>query len=168
LRTAFVSAPPWQKEVFGDEAYPHVGLETRIPELMTNCDAVHTRWASDAEWDQSIARWINIVRAKLRKWCDSAIKLKDVRQLLPGQMRLIKVESKLTSWPTRAREISSNAHIRAMRHAKPGMFEYQVEAEILHEFIRTVRQPRLRQHCGSRRERLHIALSLKTLRRCGQ
>jgi len=36
----------------------------------------------------------------------------------------------------RAGEISSQAHIRAMRTARPVQYEYQVEAELLHEFVR--------------------------------
>lgn len=34
-----------------------------------------------------------------------------------------------------AAEISAQAHIRAMQHTKPGKYEYQIEAEILHEFM---------------------------------
>ena len=137
----FRFGPTMAKEVFEfDEAYPMSELETRIPELMTNCDAVHTPLGADAEWDQSIARWINIVRAKLRSGVTAPIELKDVRHTL-SQMRLIKDEVEIDIMANAGR-ISSNAHIRAMRHAKPGMFEYQVEAEILHEFIKNgARQP---------------------------
>ena len=54
----------------------------------------------------------------------------------PGQTRM------LIEIMARAGKISSDAHARAMRMAKPGMFEYQVEAEILHEFLRNgARQP---------------------------
>jgi Xaa-Pro aminopeptidase len=34
----------------------------------------------------------------------------------------------------RAARISANAHRRAMRHTRPGLNEYQIEAELLHEF----------------------------------
>jgi Xaa-Pro aminopeptidase len=36
----------------------------------------------------------------------------------------------------RAGAISGAAHRRAMAHTRPGMFEYQVEAELVHEFLR--------------------------------
>ena len=36
----------------------------------------------------------------------------------------------------RAAQISSGAHRRAMERTRPGWFEYQVEAELLHEFLR--------------------------------
>lgn len=35
-----------------------------------------------------------------------------------------------------AGEISASAHIRAMKKCRPGMFEYQLEAEIRNEFTR--------------------------------
>ena len=45
----FRFGPTMAKEVFEfDEAYPMSELETRIPELMTNCDAVHTPLGADA------------------------------------------------------------------------------------------------------------------------
>ncbi len=34
-----------------------------------------------------------------------------------------------------AAEISAVAHIRAMQVCEPGMFEYQLEAELTHEFM---------------------------------
>ena len=51
-----------------------------------------------------------------------------------NKMRLIKDthEQKLLR---RAGSISAQAHIRAMQYTRPGVFEYQVEAEILHHFM---------------------------------
>jgi Xaa-Pro aminopeptidase len=36
----------------------------------------------------------------------------------------------------RAGQIAAAAHMRAMRVCQPGMMEYQIEAELLHEFMR--------------------------------
>ena len=137
----FRFGPTMAKEVFEfDEAYPISELEARIPDLMTNCDVVHTPLGADAEWDQSISRWINLVRAKLRSGVTAPMQLKDVRHAV-NRMRLIKDEVEIEIMAN-AGKISSNAHMRAMRHAKPGMFEYQVEAEILYEFVKNgARQP---------------------------
>ena len=137
----FRFGPAMAKEVFGfDEAYPITELESRIPELMTNCDVVHTPLGADAEWDQSISRWLNAVRAKIRSGVTAPVELKDARHTL-NAMRLIKDEVEIDIM-SRAGKISSDAHVRAMKLAKPGMFEYQVEAEVLHEFIRNgARQP---------------------------
>jgi Xaa-Pro aminopeptidase len=50
-------------------------------------------------------------------------------------MRLVKDAHEIALM-RRACAISSAAHRRAMRHAKPGVHEYEVEAELAHEFLR--------------------------------
>jgi Xaa-Pro aminopeptidase len=59
----------------------------------------------------------------------------DVRAPLAA-MRLAKDEQELKLM-RRAAEISSLAHRRAMHQARPGWYEYQVEAELIHEFLRS-------------------------------
>jgi Xaa-Pro aminopeptidase len=137
----FRFGPALGKEVFAfDEAYSITELETRIPELMAGCDVLHTPIGADAEWDQSITRWVNAVRAKVRTGITAPVEVRDVRHPL-NAMRLIKDDVEIDIM-ARAGKISSDAHTRAMRAAQPGMFEYQVEAEILHEFIRNgAREP---------------------------
>ena len=129
------------KEVFDfDETYPLSELEARIPDLMANETVIHTPLGASAEWDASVTRWLNAVRAKVRMGITAPAELRDVRMAL-GQMRLIKDEVEIDIM-ARAGKISSAAHARAMRFAKPGMFEYQVEAELLHEFVKNgARQP---------------------------
>ena len=51
------------------------------------------------------------------------------------EMRLFKSPEELEVM-RRAGEISALAHTRAMQKCRPGMFEYQLEGEILHEFSR--------------------------------
>jgi len=51
-------------------------------------------------------------------------------------MRLVKDPSEIETM-RRAARISAQAHVRAMQHAQPGMMEYEVEAELLHEFRRS-------------------------------
>jgi Xaa-Pro aminopeptidase len=51
-------------------------------------------------------------------------------------MRLLKDERELELL-RRAALISSGAHTRAMRETRPGWYEYQVEAELMHEFLRS-------------------------------
>ncbi len=51
------------------------------------------------------------------------------------EMRLFKSPEELEVM-RRAGEISALAHTRAMQKCRPGLFEYQLEGEILHEFSR--------------------------------
>ena len=59
----------------------------------------------------------------------------DVRGAIAA-MRLVKDAHELALM-RRAAEISSDAHRRAMQRTRPGWFEYQVEAELAHEFLRS-------------------------------
>ena len=137
----FRFGPQVAQEVFEfDESYSFSELETRVPDLMANQEVIHTPIGASAAWDQSISRWLNAVRAKVRTGVSAPGEVRDLRTPV-GQMRLIKDKTEIDIM-ARANKISSDAHARAMRFAKPGMYEYQVEAELLHEFVMNgARQP---------------------------
>lgn len=137
----FRFGPQMAKEVFEfDEAYSIAELETRIPELMVGEDVIHTPIGASSDWDRSVTRWLNAVRAKIRTGITAPTEIRDLRTPIAA-MRLIKDKAEIEIM-ARAGKISSDAHARAMRMAKPGMYEYQVEAELLHEFVKNgARQP---------------------------
>lgn len=129
----FRHGPELARLHFGfDEAYPIAELDTRMPELLANQEAVHTPVGSDPAWDLRVAGWLNAVRAKVRSGVSAPNEIRDVRAAV-NDMRLFKDENELAVM-RRAAQISSGAHARAMRMAAPGMREYQVEAELIHEF----------------------------------
>jgi Xaa-Pro aminopeptidase len=131
----FRFGPQLAKEVFGfDEAYPIGELDQRVVELMADQPVLHTPVGWDAAWDTHVTQWLNAVRARARAGVSAPTEIRDVRAALNG-MRLIKDDTELAIM-RRAASISSAAHERAMRVAKGGMREYQVEAELLHEFVR--------------------------------
>jgi Xaa-Pro aminopeptidase len=78
--------------------------------------------------------WLNAVRAQVRNGIAAPETITDVRTLL-DDMRLVKDAHELTTM-RRAAQISTAAHQRAMRATKPGRAEYEIEAELLHEFRR--------------------------------
>ena len=89
---------------------------------------------ADPGWDKTISEALNGVRALVRTGVSAPSVVYDARALLDAQ-RLFKDEHEIAMM-RRAGEISSLAHIRAMERARPGQYEYQVEAELLHEFVR--------------------------------
>lgn len=128
--------PEAAREMYGfDEAYRYDELDARLPELLANQEVLHTPLGSDATWDRRVAGWLNAVRAKARTGITAPAQLRDVRAEI-NDMRLFKDESELAVM-RRAASISSAAHARAMRAATPGMREYEVEAELMHEFLRS-------------------------------
>src|SRR5262249_1279056 len=81
-------------------------------------------------WDARLIQWLNAVRMQVRAGVTAPGEIRDVRKLL-DDMRLIKDASELGTMRKAAR-ISCEAHRRAMQITRPGMNEYEVEAELLH------------------------------------
>ena len=131
----FRFGPEMARESFAfDEAYPYAELDSRMPDLLADQDVLHTPVGNDPAWDQRVASWLNAVRARVRTGVSAPTQIRDVRAEV-SDMRLVKDEHELDVM-RRAAQISSAAHVRAMQFAAPGMREYQVEAELIHEFCR--------------------------------
>ena len=127
--------PDAARAAFGlDEAHAIARLDELAPELIADCGALYCHLGSDAAWDARVIGWINEVRGRVRSGVSAPSEVRDVRALL-DEMRLIK-EPEEAALMRRAAEISAGAHRRAMRAARPGRAEYEIEAELLHEFRR--------------------------------
>ena len=131
----FRYGPDAAREIFGfDEAHPIESLAQKLPELACDRPALFTPLGLFEPWDRKVSELLNEVRNRVRTGVAAPDEVVDVRATLDA-MRLVKDEHEL-GLMRRACAISSAAHRRAMRAARPGMYEYQVEAELLHEFLR--------------------------------
>jgi len=131
----FRHGPDGAREVFGFDAAHAIGeLDAKLAELLADQPALWFSIGHDAGWDGRIAVALNKVRAESRTGKRAPAAIRDVRAELDA-MRLIKDATELDIM-RRAAAISTGAHIRAMRFVAPGRFEYEVEAELLHEFRR--------------------------------
>ena len=137
----FRYGPDAASEKFGfDAAYPIAQLDEKLNELMGNQPVLYYPIGADASWDARIIKLREAVKAKARSGIRAPDEIRDVRQLL-NEMRLIK-DVQEQDIMRRAAKISCEAHRRAMRFTRPGQHEYEVEAELLHEFCRHgARQP---------------------------
>ncbi|MCX7164991.1 MAG: aminopeptidase P N-terminal domain-containing protein [Rhodocyclales bacterium] len=131
----FRHGPEGACEVFGFDAAHAIGeLDSKLPEMLADQPALWFSIGQDAGWDRRIASALNTVRAESRSGKRAPATVRDVRAELDA-MRLVKDAAELGIM-RRAAAISTTAHIRAMRFVAPGRFEYEVEAELLHEFRR--------------------------------
>ncbi len=122
-------------ETFGfDEAYPISEIDERMPKLMANQPGLHYALGADAAWDTRVLGWLNQVRNLARTGIHAPAQIRDVRVLV-DEMRLFKDTTEIALMQ-RAADISCGAHRRAMLATHAGGYEYQVEAELLHEFRR--------------------------------
>jgi len=125
--------PDGAREAFGIEhAQPIATLDETMTSLLANCPAIWVSLGSEPALDARINRWLGAVRSQSRAGVSAPSHAIDVRSAI-DEMRLIKDSLEIETM-RRAAVISADAHKRAMRTTRPGQFEYQVEAELLHEF----------------------------------
>ena len=125
--------PDAAPEVLGIEfAHSNHELDQKLGDLLADQDAIYVRLAESAEEDRRIRHWMKQVRGQTRSGINPPSEFHDVEVLI-HEMRLFKDAHEIDIM-RRAAAISARAHIRAMHACKPGMREYQLEAELLHEF----------------------------------
>lgn len=107
-------------------------LNKRLPQLLNHVDTVFYAQGTYADFDQRLFGYFNELRQSPKRGLQAPRALVDLRPVLHAQ-RLIKQPDEIALM-RKAAEISVAAHKRAMRFAKPGRYEYQVAAEIHHEF----------------------------------
>jgi Xaa-Pro aminopeptidase len=117
-----------------DETHSITKVDEILPTLLSNQDALYYELGGDPQSDSKVIDWLNQVRALGRSGVTAPDQIHDIRSIL-DEMRVIKDASEIETM-RRAARISSQAHVRAMQLTRPGMMEYQVEAEFLHEFRR--------------------------------
>lgn len=131
----FRHGPAGALNEFGfDEAYSISQLDEMVPKLLANQAQLYYSLGADAAWDARVTHWLNQLRAQGRSGVSAPSEIVDIRALV-DEMRLFKSNYELDIM-RRAAEISAGAHKRAMQITRPHMREYEVEAELLHEFYR--------------------------------
>ena len=125
-----------------DEAFAVQALDEHLPALLADQGAVWLPFGAAAELHARVRTWLERVRSRARQGVACPHSLRDLGPLL-GEMRLVKDDAEVVTL-RRAAAISAAAHARAMRYcaarfrAAPHaqVREYELEAELLHEFRR--------------------------------
>ena len=131
----FRFGPEAARETFGfDQTYSINEIDDAIPTLLADQPALFFAIGANKEWDGRVVSWLNKVRERSRSGITAPGDIKDPRVFL-DEMRLYKDETEVATL-RRAAAISDVAHRSAMRCVRPGMKEYEIEAELLYEFRR--------------------------------
>ena len=129
----FRFGPEAAREAFAfDEAYPFAELDARLPELLANRATLWYALGQDSSWDTRVVAALNKIRAQARSGQRAPSEIRDLRPPL-DRMRQLKDAHEIAIM-RRAADITSAGHVRAMRVCRPGMAEYELEAEISYEF----------------------------------
>ena len=117
-----------------DASFSIDAIDTEMRTLLANQPSVFYSLGQDADWDARLLVWLGQVKQQRRSGVQAPATIHELRPLV-HEMRLIKDTSEIASMQ-RAADIAAGAHARAMQFSRPGMHEYQIEAELLHEFRR--------------------------------
>ncbi|WP_449548604.1 Xaa-Pro aminopeptidase [Lelliottia amnigena] len=143
-RVRDLTAEIWFGRRLGQDAAPEkLGVERALAfseineqlyQLLNGLDVVYHAQGEYAYADDIVFTALDKLRKGSRQNLSAPASLTDWRPIV-HEMRLFKSSEELQAM-RRAGEISALAHTRAMEKCRPGMFEYQLEGEILHEFSR--------------------------------
>lgn len=117
-----------------DDAYPYADMDEILPCLIEGRNRVYYHFGRDTEFDLTLIGWVKRVRSQIKQGAQPPHEFQELGHLL-HDLRLFKSPAERRLMAEAAR-IAALAHMDAMRAAKPGMFEYEVEAELLYRFRR--------------------------------
>lgn len=115
-----------------DDAFPITDIDEILPGLIEGRERVYYSVGKNHSFDQQLMDWVNSIRSKARLGAQPPKEFVMLDHLL-HEMRLFKSAAEVKVM-RQAADISCRAHTRAMQTVKPGMYEYQLEAELDYEF----------------------------------
>lgn len=122
-----------------DQAFTMGELDKQIVKLLSGRTEVHYRMGIDTEFDLKVLNWLTVLRRQARNGvaAPDTFKLLDT---LVHEMRLFKSPAEADMMRHSA-NTAARAHTRALQIARPGLFEFEVQAEIEHEFRKDGMEP---------------------------
>ncbi len=107
-------------------------LQAEVEKEFCSAQNLFFPFTESIEIDELVKNFFIKIKKQSRGKKTPPQKIIDASQII-ANFRLIKDKKEIKTM-RKAAQISSSAHIRAMRFCKPGVTEYEIEAEIIHEF----------------------------------
>ncbi|GHF95078.1 Xaa-Pro aminopeptidase [Thalassotalea marina] len=120
------------KQYCVDEAYDIEEIDAVALELICDKSVILYRQGHNEMHDEQVMHWLADVKACARQGIKAPTSFIDCQPII-DEMRLFKSAAEIEVMK-QINHISGGAHQRAMKACADGVFEYQIEAEILHEF----------------------------------
>lgn len=123
-----------KRDYRADEAYSIDELDDVLPKILETRPRVFYTMGLNTEFDQRVVGWVNRLRSQAKNGLHAPQEFVALDYQL-HEMRLIKSAAEIKAMQASA-DLAVRAHQRAMRASHAGMFEYELAAEIYHEFHR--------------------------------
>ncbi|MBU0744154.1 MAG: aminopeptidase P N-terminal domain-containing protein, partial [Gammaproteobacteria bacterium] len=117
-----------------DKSFPISQADIILPRLLAKSNNIYSNIGYEGDFDSKIITWLNQTShstSTKRKKSPNLINLGEILH----EMRVKKSEHEIIML-RKAAEITTKGHLRAMQKCHPNMYEFELEAELLHEFIR--------------------------------
>ena len=135
LWTGILKGPEAASEELGiDDAFPISDIDDILPGLIEGRDRVYYSMGKDDQFDNQVMDWVKVIRNKARLGAHPPGEFLVLDHLL-HELRLFKSAGEIKLMQ-QAANISAEGHRRAMACCKPGIKEYEMEAELLYTFTR--------------------------------
>ncbi|ASP37760.1 Xaa-Pro aminopeptidase [Bacterioplanes sanyensis] len=115
-----------------DDAFPIADIDEILPGLLEGKDRIYASLGVSADFDQQLMHWVKRIK-HLSRGSGAPHEFSALDHLLHEQ-RLIKSPAEIEMM-AKAGDITARAHTRAMQRVRPGLREYQLEAELMHTFM---------------------------------
>ncbi len=116
-----------------DDSFPIDDMDDILPGMLENKHKVFYPMGRDSDLDHQLLEWISHIRKQSRSGVNAPGELVCLEHIV-HEMRLFKSAAEIKLM-RKAAEVSCQAHSRAMQYCKAGLYEYQIESEIVHEFM---------------------------------
>lgn len=135
LWEGILMGPEVATETLGvDAAFPIGDIDEILPDLIDGRDRLYYSMGKDDSFDTQVMDWVKVIRSKSKLSAHPPGEFLVLDPLL-HELRLIKSKSEIKLME-QAAKISAEGHRRAMLACRPGIREYELEAELLYTFTR--------------------------------
>jgi Xaa-Pro aminopeptidase len=115
-----------------DDSFPIADLDEILPGLMENRSRVYYAMGTQPEFDQKVLGWLQVLRGMAKHGKHPPQEMVALDHVL-HDMRLFKSKAEAGLMRESGR-IAAAAQVRAMRYTQPGRYEYEIAAELMHEY----------------------------------
>ena len=138
------ATPTGAMEEFGaDDSFPITDIDDILPGIIEQCERVFYTMGVHPDFDTRLIGWVTELRSRGGSGVHTPDEFIAADHLL-HDLRLYKSRSEISAMKKSAK-IAAAAHKRAMAFCRPDLYEYELEAEYIHEFrrnaVRTSYQP---------------------------
>jgi Xaa-Pro aminopeptidase len=118
-----------------DDAFPITDLDEILPGLMENRERIYYAMGAQPEFDRKVVGWLQGLKSQAQRQGKQPPQEMIALDHVLHDMRLYKSRTEV-GLMREAGRIAAAAQVRAMRHTMPGRYEYEVAAELVHEYAR--------------------------------